>query len=208
MGQKKRGGCIEAKDVAFCTLIHDDIGLVVAEQDVVMIQTQSDRQMRNPPDGINLLPEHYGKKFDLIVRDATDEIILDAGADDCREEDLTEKSRRLAITSTQDLEELFQERKVQSFTKSAASISTAVAGLVLAIAGAWLYGHEFFIPYLALACVPAGVALGLLFGVLPLWQLIRRLNCDIIVDCNGRWVNMKTGRSNINGGMRFPTGRS
>ena len=62
---------VEAKGVVFGVLVHDETATIVAEQGVVMLQSDETKQMYNMPAGVPVNADMYGQQCDITVRDMT-----------------------------------------------------------------------------------------------------------------------------------------
>lgn len=195
---------VEAKGVVFGVLVHDETATIVAEQGVVMLQSDTTKQIYNMPAGVPVNADMYGQQCDITVRDMTGEVILERGEDDIYEEDLQKDERLMAVESTSDLEEIYNETKIRLFTKLAGLVGTFVGGIGLAGFCYWLSLREFPYPVLLYALIPVGAVLGVACGLVPCVSTLRKLSSNIVSDEAGNYVNMKTGRSNLNGGMTLP----
>lgn len=191
-------------DVQFGTLVRDVTATVVAEQGMVVLKVEGDPNPYFLPAGVVLSAETYGTQVEITVREVTHEVVLELGEDDIYERDLEEDNRLMPVSSASEVKQLLEECKIRQITKDAKAFSTCIAGIALAIVGAVLYRRGFQYPMVALLAVPAGVLTALLFGVRPCIRLVRSLNTHIISDCANNYIDVETGKTNMNGGMMLP----
>lgn len=202
---KRQAGAIYARDVIFGTLVHDAEAKVVAEQGIVFLYVKEAGHPYLLPDGVYIGYEDYGTEVDVTIRDITDEIILELGEDDFYEQEADMDDRLLLVDNWHEVQELYNECKIQAFTRNAKSISTFFAGLVLSGVCAWLYlKPDFPFPIVPLVGVPVGLLLAVFMGLIPTISLIQRLNTKVICDGANNYINVETGETNLNGGMTIP----
>lgn len=212
-----RKNAIKVDDVVFATLVHDEKATIVASEGRIGLVVQPDPEAEGPaqgtrvflpPQGVRITAEMFDQEVDITVRDITEEVILQLGEDDYYEDELEQDSRLMAVESTDDLQELYNEKKIQLFSKLAGTASTLVSGCLLSFVSVRMLGREFPFPPLLYVGAVAGVTLGILFGVIPCFKIFRHLSSKWVVDCENNYINMETGSTNLNGGMRLPVGRS
>lgn len=202
---KARADAIVVSDVVFGTLVHDEVAVIHAEQGIVVLMSKEDGHAYPVPAGIPIKADLFGQEVDITVRDITGEVILELASDDYYEDDLKHEDDLLLVESTLDLEEIYNERKIQLFTRMAGLLSTFVGGCTLTGMCIWLLGKPFPFTYLLYAGIVAGVSLGIIFGLVPSFRGFRKLSSKYVADNVGNWVNMETGQTNLNGGMILPT---
>lgn len=203
---------VQVKDVTFAIQVRDDKAVIHAEQGVVVLVVNDiDEESGGTftkayglPAGVPINAEMFGQEVDITIRDLTDEVILELGEDDVYEEELQQDESLMAIDSVDDLEEIYNERKIQMFTKLAGTLGTFVAGCALAGFCYWLLGKDFHFEFLLYPGMVAGILLGVLFGLVPCVRGLRSLSSKIVMDKVGNWVNMETGKSNLDGGIVIP----
>ena len=198
---------VKVDGVVFGTVVHDEEATVVEQGGVALLQSKETGQPYKFPAGFAVTPEMYGEDVDITIRDITSEVILARGEDDVYEEDLEHDERLMPVESVDDLQEIFNERKIKLFMKAGRTASTFVAGCVLTAACWWLNSREFAFPLVVDIGIPAGVLLGVVFGLVPSINILRQLSCKVVMDEVGNYVNMDTGKTNLNGGMKLPISR-
>lgn len=212
---KKRKTAIVVPDVTFGTLVHDEVATITGEQGITMLQVKYEGEdgkshyVAYPvPAGVAITADMYDQVVDITIRDITNEVILELGDDDYYEDGISGEDDLMVVESTNDLEEIYNEKKIQLFTRMAGTLSTFVGGCALTGISIWLLGKPFPFPILLYGGAIAGVTLGVLFGLVPSFKGFRRLSSKYVSDRKGNWVNMETGRTNLNGGMVLPTRRA
>lgn len=202
---KKNLGIIKAPNVVFGTLVHNALATVVAEQGMVMLKVDGASHPYFLPEGLVLGHEYFGEEVEVTIRNITDEVILELEEDDIFEEDLEDNSKLIPVDNWHEVKELFNECKIQAFTKNAKALSTFIAGIALTIVGAWLHARgDFPYPIVPVICIPLGVVLAVFCGLMPTIGLLKQLNTDKIWDGAGNWINVETGETNLNGGTQIP----
>lgn len=196
---------LQSDTLIFGTLMHEYTAVIRAEQGVECLHVPEVNKVYLVPAGVSLDPSVYGTEVDILVRAVTDEVILERGPDDYTEQELENNSNILAIDTWDEVESLLDELKLQEISKNSKAISTALAGLVLSGVGLWLWRSGFMYPAVCLAAVPLGLLISVFGGLRYVLRMIRRLKSDIITDAYGNWVNVRSGKSSINGGMTFNT---
>lgn len=204
-GSDSASSAIVVPDVIFALEIHDVTARLVFEHGIPILLV--DNMPYRVPGGIQIPTDANGTDVDVTIRNITNEVILNQGEDDYYEDDLSSDDRLFPIESTDDLEEIYNERKIQLFSKLGGSISTFFGGLFLCLACLLLKRREFFLPVILDAGIVAGITLGVILGAIPVVRGVRGLSSRFVADCAGNWVNMDTGETNLNGGIRIPKGK-
>ena len=199
----KSQGYLHNNNVVFGTLVHEYDAVICAEQGIVVLHVPSTGKVYLLPGGVSIDSSAFGSEVGIIVRDVTDSVVLEKGPDDYTESELEDNPNILAIDSWDEVEKIIDETKLQELSRNSKSISTLISGIALTIAGAILWKKGFFIPLACLASILAGMSIAVFVGAIPLVKMIRRLNSDIMFDANDNWVNVKTGETSLNEGMRF-----
>lgn len=201
---KERVPAIHASDVVFGTLVRDEMATVVAEQGIVVLKVDGDPHPYFLPAGIKLGHEAYGQEVDITIRNITQEVILELGEDDIYESDLEKDERLMPVDEWQEVKELFNELKIQLFTQNIKVVSTFFSGILLSVVCGVLLksGFRYTLPlYVGL---PLGILISLGLGLRPIIKLIRQLNSKVICDAANNYINVETGKTNMNGGMIIP----
>lgn len=204
MSKKRNRVAIKADNVVFGVLVHDEPATVVCEHDIVRLCSNIDGSPYAFPPDFVVTPQMYGEEVDITIRDITNEVILEQGSNDFYEDELERDERLMLIETVDDLQELYNEKKIKMFMGAGKRVSTIIAGLVLSAVCIWFIKKGGF-PFPIVVNIGAyvGIAVAAALGVVPLFKTLRYLNSDYIVDEIGSYVNMKTGKSNLNGGMTF-----
>lgn len=194
-------GIIKAPNVVFGTLVHNAHATVVAEQGMVMLKVAGAGHPYFLPEGLVLGHEYFGEEVEVTIRNITDEVILELGEDDIYEEDMEKNSKLVPVDNWHEVKELFNECKIQAFTKNAKALSTFVAGLAMAGIGTWLHLRgDFPYPVVPVIGMVLGPILAIGFGLLPTIGLLKQLNTSVIWDGAGNWIDVETGETNLNDG--------
>lgn len=197
---------VKAKDVVFATLVHNEDMTVVAEQGVVLLQSNETGEPYMLPPGLVLPAQAYGQECSVTVRDLTKEVVLNPGEDDIFEEDLSKKGNEkvMPVDHWNDILTLMDELKLESITRSLTSAGTVVSGVLLCGVATWLYAEtEFaFTPLCILGII--GGFLAVVFSVYSLVKNFGSADSKIIQDSAGNYINLDTGKTNMNGGMKIP----
>lgn len=201
---KERVPAIHASDVVFGALVRDETATVVAEQGIVVLKVDGDSQPYFLPAGIKLGHEAYGQEVDITIRNITQEVILELGEDDIYESDLEKDERLMPVDDWQEVKELFNELKIQLFTQNIKVVSTFFSGILLSVVCSVLLKSGFRYTLPLYAGIPLGILISLGFGLRPIIKLIRRLNSKVICDAANNYINVETGKTNMNGGMVIP----
>lgn len=191
-----------AKDVIFGTLIRDVTTQVIAEQGVVILFDKETGKTYLPP--IFIPHEYFGEEIKITVRDITNEVILEQGEDDFYEEDLVGNSKIMPVDNWHEIKNLVDECKMRVINKNSTSAATAIAGFALSAVCFVLLRKGFFMPSILYVGTVLGILLGILCGIRPTVRLVQALRSEIIWDSAGNYININTGETNLNGGMKIP----
>ena len=209
MAKTKKGKAkvvaIFAKDVVFKTLIHVENATIVAEQGMVMLYGEESKKVYRVPSGIMLPAGMYGSTLEIIVRNITEEVVLERGEDDVFEEELSLKGSEkfMPVDNWNDILTLMDERKIQVLTKAFTAVGTAVAGVSLAGVCAYLYTAGFKFPFVGVAGFAVGCVVAA-HAVYNAFTKFKQADTKVIADGEGNYVNLDTGMTNMNGGMQLP----
>lgn len=194
-------GAVKAPNVIFGTLVRDVNARVIAEQGMVVLKVEGESAPYFLPEGVVLDHQYFGEELTVTIRGITGEVILELGEDDIYEEDLAQNSKLIPVDNWHEVKELFNEQKIQAFTRNAKALSTFIAGIVLTAVSGWLCAvGDFPYPIIPILGIPLGIFLSIGCGLLPTIGLIKQLNTDVIWDGAGNWINVETGETNLNGG--------
>ena len=193
-----------AKDVVFGTMVRNSKAMIVAQQGIVLLAELETDEPYFMPSGVFVPYELYNTEVEIVIRDISHEVILELNSDDYYEDDLEKDERIMPVDEWDEIEELYIEKKLQLLTKSMPQFSTIVSGIILAGVCIYLLFKEFLNPIFLVAGVTLGVVVSIFAGILPAVRVFKKLNSNIIVDGAGHYIDMKTGRTNLNGGMRIP----
>lgn len=201
---EERIPAIRASDVIFGTLVRDETATVVAEQGIVVLKVEGDAHPYFLPAGIKLTHEAYGQEVDITIRNITQEVILELEEDDIYEADLEKDTRLMPVDDWFEVKELFNELKIQLFTQNIKVVSNFFSGILLSVVCGVLlkFGFRYTIPLYA--GIPLGILVSFGFGLRPIIKLIRQLNSKVICDAANNYINVETGKTNMNGGMIIP----
>lgn len=204
--RRRRKKAVIAKDVTFAALVHNDTARVVDANGIVALQSLSTGKLYRLPSSLVLPLEACGEECSIVIRDATQEVILKPGKDDMFEEDLQRHAREsiLAIDEWQDVLTLMDELKLRKITKGLTALGSFVAGLLLCVVCVVLWRQGFPFPYILAGGFVLGICSSILFGLMKAIPSLRNANSKIIMDCRGHYINLDTGHTNMNGGMDIP----
>lgn len=197
---------VKAKDVVFATLVHNEEMTIIAEQGVVLLQSKVTGKPHLLPMGVVLPAQSYGQSCSVTIRDITDEVVLHPGEDDIFEEDLSkrENEKVMPVDHWDDILTLMDELKLESITRSLTSIGSAASGILLCGVSLYLYLKTVFaFPYLCIV----GAVFGVAAAGFSLYSLVKNFgsaDSKVIQDGKGNYINLDTGRTNMNGGMKIP----
>jgi len=208
MGKVKKGKrkkAIQAKGVVFATLVHDEKATVVVQGGVVMLQVNG--KPYRLPDGLSLPPEAHGESCTVTIRSITDEVILELGENDVYEDELDDKGYEdvMPVDQWNEVLTLMDETKLKKITAAGAAVGTFISAAILAGVSLYLRLKTDFRPTWALDLgLVAGVVIGVFFGLVKAIPMFTCADCKVLADKEGNYINLDTGRTNLNGGMRLP----
>lgn len=198
---------LKDEDVVFGTLVEDVTATIVAEQGLVVLKVEGDPQPFFLPPGLTLTHEAYGQQVNITVRGITHEVVLELGEDDIYEDELEANSKLMPVENIEEIKQLLEECKIRELTTETKAFSTCIAGIALSIVSAVLLRGGFQYPQLCYGGIPLGIVIALVFGIRPIKKLLRSMNTHIICDSANNYINVETGKTNMNGGMQFPMQR-
>lgn len=203
--RKQSSKVVNAPDVTFATLIHDEPMTVVGAQDTVLLQSNVSGKPYFLPSDIRLGKGAIGQQCTVYVREITNEVISRPGKNDVYEEELSrpENSNVMPIDSWDDVLTLMDELKLKKVTGAMIQLVNALGGLLLIAVSCWLLTTDFFLK----PALYATLAVGVIVLCWAIWKMMRGvvcLNSKVIMDGQGRYINLDTGKSNLNGGMKIP----
>ncbi len=205
MKKGKQRKAVRAKDVVFATLVHDEKATVIVQGGVTMLQVNG--KPYRLPDGLSLPPEAHGESCTVTIRSITDEVILELGENDVYEDELDDKGYEdvMPVDQWDEVLTLMDETKLKKITRAGGAIGTFISAVVLVVVSLYLRLKTDFRPVWALDLgLVAGVVIGLFFGLFKAIPLFTCADCKVLVDRNGNYINLDTGRTSLNGGMRLP----
>lgn len=201
---KLKTSFVKDNDVIFGTLVHDTSATIVAEQGVVLLKVDGDPKPYFLPDGVRVPSESYGQTVNVTVRGITHEVVLDLGEDDIYEEDLENNPKLMPVEDWSEIKQLLEECKIRELTKESKAFSTCIAGIALCVVSSVLLSKGFDYRILCYTGILLGILVAIVFGLRPIFNLIRSLNTHVICDSADNYINVETGKTNMNGGMQFP----
>lgn len=200
---------LKAKDVVFATMVHDADATVVVQGGVTLLQEDGTGKPYNLPSSIYLPPDASGQRCTITVRDMTSEVITELGDDDIYEDALYEKGADalLPVDEWDEVMTLLDETKVKYITTALSSLTTAVAGAALVGVCLLLKLKTQFQPVAALYTgIVLGTIICLVFGLARAIKTFVNVGSRVIMDRDGNYIDVDTGKTNLNGGMRLPVG--
>lgn len=207
MRSKKKAvsGAVKVSDVIFGTLVHDATATVVAEQGMVVLKVADDPQPFFLPEGVVLPASAYGEEVNITIRDITREVILELGEDDFYEEDLESDARLMPVDNWSQVKSLYEEAKIRTITRNSKSFSTCLAGVALSCVCAFLLRKGFSFTEVCYAGIVGGVLLAAVCMIKSIRELFTVLKSETLCDSVNNCINITTGCTNLNGGIRIPS---
>lgn len=203
--KKVKGNYLRDPDVIFGTLVHDSTATIVAEQGLVMLKVADDPQPFFLPEGVVLPAEAYGETVDVTIRNITHEVVQELGEDDIYEDELEDNPKLMAVDQWGEVKRLLEECKLRTITKNSKSFSTCLAGLALCLVSGYLLMRGFLVPEICYGGMAVGAIAAIVCIIKPIRQLLFTLNTKTICDGANNWINVETGKTNLNGGLQIPS---
>lgn len=202
---RRRMGVIVAEDVTFATMIHQSDMHVRVQQGVVLLQDDQTGKPYLLPPGLVLSAAAKDEPCSAYIRDMTNEVLMERGVNDILEDELSLPKNEdvMPVDNWDEVLTLMDEIKLKKVTSTLLQLVNIIGGLLLCGVAVWLSQTEFFLTY----AVYAAAFLG--FGVFA-WGLYRAVqegscvNSKVISDKHGKYINLDSGKSNLNGGMKIP----
>lgn len=181
---------IVLKDYRFKLGVKRYDGIIHAEQGIPMFYCAGEGVVARLT--FPVCADDYEEPLTAYIRNGEDEVILSLDSDDILLEDLREDM--LDVTeNTEYLSDLLNEERVRFVPKVLQTIGSTILTLIAGIALMLFKQHML-----------GGVAFGVtLAQFIVVWRGIKVMSDTRIYDKRGRWVDVATGDTNLNGGYRL-----
>lgn len=189
----------------FVTLVRNIDGKVTPWNGMIVLHDVENNKPYSLPVGVTMPLEMYGEPISFLVRLVTEEVILELGPQDMLLEDYDESDEKIiAVDNYFELEQTLAELKADSFGKMTKYLYNIVGGFCLVFACFYARNSPVIPAPFLLASTILGVFGAIFRGVIPTVKFISSFSSSRLYDCTGHYVDVETGKSNMNGGMRFP----
>lgn len=183
---------IVLRGVRFKLGVSEVTGTIKAQDGIPFFYCEERNTVSSLP--FTISPDYLGATVSAYMRSASHELLLELGPDDVLDKDMKPYDIDLC-TQLDRVEALYEEEKIRRLSDIGYPfVMSVLAGLVLVVS---LLFHAW---YIAIAA-----ALVLLVELRDVRRVSRLLNRQIVYDPTGKWVNLLTRETNLNGGYKLPT---
>ena len=197
---------VVAENVVFKTLIENDSAQIIPVNGTTALLKHSNKQIYSLPPGVTLSVDLLWQNVGVIYRPVSQEIIIERGVDDIYEEELAVNDTYMPVDKWSEIMELYTELKIQALTSIGSPFSTLVSGLCLTAVSAFLLHSGYQFTEIAVAAGVIGILATVFAGIIPLVSRLRVFTDGKIFDSRGNYINIKTGKTSLNGGIYIPVG--
>ena len=201
---KRDSKAITLRNNEFAILVREVSGTIVDVHGMYAFHSDDGKLYRLPGD-ISFDTEAVGKRCNSYVRDITEECVITLAPNDVLEEDINKSERYIAVDYLPEIEELMYEQKADIFmsllNKRGINI---LGGLLLAAVGYYFTCVGFVYEIVPPLVLLLGALIAVCTGILPLLRGITKLNASVLRDRKGNIIDIESGYTSLNGGMRLP----
>lgn len=190
------------EDVDFCLGVKRVVGQIVAEQGIPVFYVPKEHLIMRVPFAVSA--EYYDQTFEAFIYPGCKDVLLQLGEDDILIDDLTEGD--LDLLSEMDvLEAMAEEEKIRetpAIAKKFFNMFVSILALVGLVMASVVFHIEVpFIAMLGIAIVAGAI---FLINLLRFISCIKFLSSTKVYDRSGRWVDLQTMETSLNGGYTIP----
>ena len=198
-------GVIDVPDVTFATLVYDDEVTVMMQQGIILLRSNTTGKPYLLPKNVVLPAEAVGAVVTVPIRNITNEVLDDVGDDDIYEQQLEYKEDIVPIDNWDEVMTLLDDTKLKRVSKVAGAIANIISGLALAADSTIFQRNNLIEPaWLLIIGQVVGLLICMGLGVPTTVSAISSMNSHVLRDRCGNYIDVETGRTSLNGGMKIP----
>lgn len=196
-------------DTEFATLIEDREVILTGQDGIPFLFDTGNGEAYRLPPGIDVNPQTFGHTYSATVRKITGEVIFERGDDDIYEQELSHAGNECItlVDSWDDLKAVVDDLKIKRITRGVSAVGGAFSGALLMVLSFWFLIKGFNPWYLSNIGMFIGLTCFIYEGFFQAISSFRRVSSNVIGDELGNYINVETGMTNMNGGMRIPVER-